>query len=138
MKLKLEEFPKLDQPVAEQPAKQMNAFEIVLGCLNPFSQYVLKEMMAKQDTLEKVWELDESIFQKPRGEVRRENLLRTSAEMFAIYKFTNDPHMLVKSKKYTEGFFVACKDLLPKQEETLFETSILKDIKKHEDAIIKH
>lgn len=94
--------------------------------------------MEKSDSMEKVWELDESIFQKPRGEVRRENLFRTSAEMFAIYKYTNDPHMLVKSTKYTAGFFVPCKDLLPVEEETLFETSIIKDIKSHEESILKH
>jgi hypothetical protein len=88
--------------------------------------------------MEKVWELDEAIFQKPRGEVRRENLFRTSAEMFAIYKYTNDPHMQVKSTKYTGGFFVPCKDLLPKEEETLFETSIIKDIKSQEESILKH
>jgi hypothetical protein len=70
--------------------------------------------------------------------VRRENLLRTSSEMFAIYKYTNDPHMLVKSVKHTEGVFVPCKDLLPKEEETLFETSIIKDIKSHEESRIKH
>jgi hypothetical protein len=99
MKLRLEEFSKFD--TVEESPKKLNAAETVLGCLNPFSQFVVKEMMTKADSMEKVWELDESIFQKPRGEVRRENLLRTSAEMFAIYKYTNDPHMLVKSSKYT-------------------------------------
>ena len=61
--------------------------------------------------------------------MRRENLFRTSAEMFAIYKYANDPHMLVRSAKYTDGQLIPCKDLLPKEEETLFETSIIKDIK---------
>jgi hypothetical protein len=89
-------------------------------------------MSSKADPSEKVWELEESIFKKPRGEVRRENLFRNSSEMFAIYKYTNDPHMLVKSTKYTGNFFVPCKDLLPKEEETLFETSIIKDIKSQE------
>ena len=49
--------------------------------------------------------------------------------MFAIYKYANDPHMLVRSAKYTDGQLIPCKDLLPKEEETLFETSIIKDIK---------
>jgi len=41
----------------------------------------------------KVWELDEAIFKKPQGEVSKENLFKTSSEMFVIYKYTNDPHM---------------------------------------------
>lgn len=58
--------------------------------------------------------------------------------MFAIYKYANDPHMLVKSTKYTGGIFMPCKDLLPKEEETLFETSIIKDIKAQEESVLKY
>ncbi len=94
-------------------------------------------MLDKSDSFEKVWEIDESVFQKPRGEVRKENLFRTSSEMFAIYKFANDPMMLVRSTKYTDGHFVPCKDLLPEEEETLFETSILKDIKAQQEKIFR-
>ena len=57
--------------------------------------------------------------------------------MFAIYKHANDPLMLVRSTKYTDGHFVHCKDLLPKEEETLFETSILKDIRAQQQQILK-
>lgn len=51
----------------------------------------------KGESSQKLWEIDEAIFRKPPGEVRRENLIKTSSEMFVIYKFTNDPHMMVKS-----------------------------------------
>lgn len=60
MKLKLEEFSKFE--VKEESPQQLNATETVLGCLNPFSQFVVKEIMTKSDSFEKVWELDESIF----------------------------------------------------------------------------
>jgi len=104
-------------------------FEKILGSLNPFSQFIIKEMNEGSSSSEKVWELDEAIFKKPPGEVRRENLIKTSSEMFVIYKFTNDPHMMVKSSKYTDGLFLECKNLLPLEEEVLFETSVLNDIK---------
>ena len=54
-------------------------------------------MSGKGEGSQKLWEIDEAIFRKPPGEVRRENLIKTSSEMFVIYKFTNDPHMMVKS-----------------------------------------
>jgi len=57
--------------------------------------------------------------------------------MFAIYKYVNDPLLQVKSAKYTEDNFLQCKDLLPNQEETLFETSILKDYKAKQEKILK-
>lgn len=59
----------------------------------------------------------------------KENLVKSTAEMFVIYKYTNDPRMQVKSEKYTEGLFTECRHLLPKEEELLFETSILKHLK---------
>ena len=80
-----------------------------------------------EDRTEKVWELDEAIFKG--REVKQENLFKTSSEMFVIYKYTNDPRMIVKSSKYTGNAFTECKDLLPKEEAVLFETSVLNDIK---------
>ncbi len=89
-------------------------------------------MNSGSDSSNKIWELDEAIFKKHSGEVRRENLFKTSSEMFVIYKYTNDPHMMVKSQLYTEGMFQECKNLLPPEESVLFETSILNDIKAQE------
>lgn len=37
--------------------------------------------------------------------------MKTSSEMFVIYKYLNDPMMRVKSHKYTKGEFVIVKDL---------------------------
>ena len=42
--------------------------------------------------------------------------------MFAIYKYTNDPAMRVKSQKYTGGEFRQVKDLV-KVENSLLESS---------------
>ena len=49
--------------------------------------------------------------------------------MFVIYKYTNDPLMLVKSDRYTEGKFVPVRALFPKEESLIFETSILQQMK---------
>lgn len=94
---------------------------------------MIREMNQGEDS-KKLWELDEAIFKNSKGEVKKENLFKTSSEMFVIYKYTNDPHMVVKSDKYTDGEFTECKNLLPKEESTLFETSILNDIKAKELA----
>lgn len=100
-----------------------------MGSLNPFSQFIVREMIEGADKNEKLWELDEAIFNKPAGEVKKEHLIKSSSEMFAIYKFTNDPRMIVRSSKYTNGEFIECRHLLPQEESVFFETSILNDIK---------
>lgn len=97
-----------------------------MSSINPFAQFIIQEFhlenKSEKDT--KHWQMEESIFQKPAGEtVKQENLLKTSSEMFVIYKFTNDPFMKVKSAKYTEDKFVCIKDLYTQQ--TLLETSPL-------------
>jgi len=79
---------------------------------------------ANSTTFDKVWELEESIFEKPAGTVKREYLYKTSAEMFTIYNYTNSPVMKVFSDKYTKGVFTEVKDIL-NQENSLLETSIL-------------
>ena len=61
--------------------------------------------------MEKRWELEETIFQKPPGTVAKENLMKTSAEMFTIYKYTNNPVMFIRSDKYTNSQFVQVKDI---------------------------
>ena len=81
--------------------------------------------MKANEEAQKLWELEPSIFRKPDGEVNRQNLVRSSSEMFVIYKFTNDPLMKVKSERYTDGKFVPVSDIFPTEESTLFETSIL-------------
>ena len=71
--------------------------------VNPFAKFIIQEMIERpsysvSEADQKYWELDEAIFGRPPAEpVKRENLLKTSFEMFAIYKFSNDPSMRVKS-----------------------------------------
>lgn len=140
MKVRLEEIEKFEdeEDVKETTTLRVdNLFEKVLGSLNPFSQFIIREIDSGENTSEKVWELDEAIFKGTKGEVKKENLFKTSAEMFVIYKFANDPRMVVKSAKYTGSEFTECKNLLPLEEAILFETSVLNDIKAQEAAQAK-
>jgi len=120
-----------------------------MASINPFAKFLIQEIAEEIDaptqamkakeaedlemekvpsanstTFDKVWELEESIFEKPAGTVKREYLYKTSAEMFTIYKYTNSPVMKVCSDKYTKGVFTEVKDIL-NQENSLLETSIL-------------
>jgi len=54
--------------------------------------------------------------------VNPENLRKTSFEMFAIYKYNNDPSMRVKSQKYTNGQFKQVLEIVD-VEESLLESS---------------
>jgi len=51
--------------------------------------------------------------------------MKTSSEMFVIYKYLNDPMMRVKSHKYTKGEFVIVKDLFNAADSSLFESTSL-------------
>ena len=96
--------------------------------VNPFAQFIIKEINERpafslSDQDQKYWELDEQIFRKPQGEkVKPENLFKTSYEMFAIYKFTNDPAMRIKSAKYTGNEFKQVMEII-KVEDSLLESS---------------
>lgn len=69
--------------------------------------------MVVGDSTTQHWELDEKILQRhPDESIKKENLLKTSAEMFSIYLYTKDPTMCMKSDKYTGGEFKAVKDLV--------------------------
>lgn len=93
---------------------------------------MIREMQANDGSSQiKNWELDEAIFQKPAGAVNKDFLNKTSSEMFVIYKYTQDPHMMVKSPKYTSQLgenFIECRHLLPQEESLLFENSILNEL----------
>jgi hypothetical protein len=108
VKVKLEEvnstFTEESQESLEKESLSVDSlFEKIMSSLNPFAQYLIREIQAQQETAKKNWELDESIFNKPKGEVNPDFLNKSSAEMFVIYKYTQDPHMKVKSEKYCGG-----------------------------------
>lgn len=108
-------------------AKSM-LFSQLLTSVNPFSKFIIQEMIegpsySVSEKDQKYWELDEAIFGRPPGEqVDRENLLKTSSEMFAIYKYNNDPSMRVKSARYTNGEFKQVLEIV-NVEESLLESS---------------
>jgi hypothetical protein len=72
---------------------------------------------------ERTWELNESLFKRPGHEVNPENLRKTSSQMFSLYKFYENPCLLVKNNHQTgkEGF-IEVGELVPKI--TFFETPI--------------
>ena len=96
--------------------------------VNPFAKFIIQEMIERPcfnvpEAEQKYWELDEAIFGRPPGErVQAENLHKTSFEMFAIYKFNNDPSMRVKSDRYTGGEFKQVLEII-NVEESLLESS---------------
>ena len=71
----------------------------------------------------KNWTLESTIFSKPPEEVKQDNLMKTSSEMFVIYKYFSDPLIKVKSVKYTEDKYEHIKDMFPKT--NLLQTSPL-------------
>lgn len=50
----------------------------------------------------KNWELHESLFKKgPNHKVNPVNLIKSSSQMFTVYKYCENPNLLVKSQTYT-------------------------------------
>jgi len=68
--------------------------------------------------------LDDAIFKNSENKVKKENLLKTSAEMFSIYIYVKDPMMEVKSDKYTNGEFKKVKDLISIEENLLVSSQM--------------
>lgn len=112
----------------ESIAAKSMLFSQLLTSVNPFSKFIVKEMIERpsysvSEKDQKYWELDEAIFGRPPGEhVNPENLFKTSYEMFAIYKYNNDPSMNVKSQRYTNGEFKQVLEIV-NVEESLLESS---------------
>lgn len=117
LKLKMENVGQIQTDDSEELINGLNSkqhvFSRLLTSINPFAQFVLREMVESADTVNKNWELDKKILQRhPGEEIKPEHLLKTSSEMFSIYLYTKDPMMLIKSDKYTQGEFKAVKDLI--------------------------
>lgn len=95
-------------------SQKQSLFSRLLSSINPFAQYIMREMVETHGEGEPIfWELDEKILQRHPDElIKKEHLLKTSAEMFSIYLYTKDPTMRIKSNKYTQGEFRAVKDLV--------------------------
>ena len=99
-------------------------FSRLLTSINPFSQFIVREMVSGDSTLQH-WELDEKILQRhPDEQIKKEILLKTSTEMFSIYLYTKDPTMRMKSEKYTSGEFKAVKDLVSIEESLLVSSQM--------------
>jgi len=85
----------------------------VFSQLNPFAQYVIEEIVTDQvnkindrdiknkpeEEESRMWNLHEDLF-RPQT-INPDHLKKTSAQMFAVYKYYGDPTMKVKNFKYT-------------------------------------
>ena len=100
----------------------------VFSQINPFAQFVIQDVFEdsrskkdpnpKEDSQppqNKVWELHESLFKKgPAHVVPKDNLIKSSSQMFSVYKYYENPNLLVKSNYYTgKEDFVEIKSLVP-------------------------
>jgi len=89
----------------------------VFSQINPFAQYVVQDILEDgKNTTEREWFLHESIFKKtPEQEVKEDVLKKTSAQMFSVYKYYENPSLQVKSPFYLDkAEYVEVKDLMPK------------------------
>jgi len=107
------------KPIYDPELKQVNPKNNVISCLfshiNPFSQYVIqdifedehlgrsseetKEPEGKKD--ERIWNLQEELFKKdPNHQVNLEHLIKSSSQMFSVYKYYESPSLMVKSQYY--------------------------------------
>ena len=95
--------------------------------------------MVGGDTTAQHWELDEKILQRSPDEViKKENLLKTSAEMFSIYLYCKDPMMRMRSDKYTNYEYKAVKDLVSIEESLLVSSQMANSLlllQQHEKLI---
>lgn len=121
---------------------QQQLFSRLLTSINPFAQFVLQELIEQKNSYAsksvKHWVLDEAIFKKPAGEVKKENLYKTSAEMFSIYIYVKDPMMHVKSDKYTDGEFKKVKDLISLDDSLLVSSQMSNSLllMQHQEKLI--
>lgn len=80
----------------------------IFSQLNPFSQFVIEEIVAGETCEQKTWQLHESMFQTA---VNPDHLKKTSEQMFAVYKYLGDPKMKIRRSDQDE--FIEMKDLVP-------------------------
>lgn len=93
----------------------------IFAQVNPFAPYVIQDIMEEGKESEpadddRIWNLHESLFKKgPDHEVNPDNLRKTSAQMFSVYKYYENPQLRVKAQVYTGNEdYVEVKELVPK------------------------
>lgn len=91
-----------------------NLVSNVLSQINPFSQYVVQDILHEsqkeedpenpsEDEKERHWKLHENLFKKgPEHVVNPDNLIKTSSQMFSVYKYYENPGLQVQSNYYTQ------------------------------------
>ena len=73
-------------------------------------------MKEDDDSTKPQWHLHEDLFKKsPTHEVNPENLVKTSSQMFSVYKYFENPSLQVKSQHYRgSDDYVELRELVPK------------------------
>ena len=73
--------------------------------INPFSQYVIRDLQGENDVAPEpkaeesaeaeppLWNLHENLFKRPNHEVKPETLVKTSYQMFSVYKYYENPSL---------------------------------------------
>lgn len=93
----------------EQQANQGELISAIFSQINPFSQFVIKDLHDENkaapseaepkveesaDQTEKpIWKLHENLFKRPNHEVKPETLEKTSYQMFSVYKYYENPSL---------------------------------------------
>lgn len=119
-KMNIEQINLFNDPeyVAEEPKKE-KLISMIFSEINPFSSFVIQEMMAgkkdEQPKEEELWHLSEDMFKDNSNQaVNPDHLKKTSSQMYGIYKYLGDPSLLVKNELHTsKADFVEVKELMP-------------------------
>ena len=138
-KIKLDEVNTFEQAaIVKDDSKtvetQRSLISSLFSQINPFAQFVIRDVFeesvrasnksqqpsggedqAEDASQARNWQLHENLFKRnPQHQVNQENLLKSSAQMFSVYKFYENPGLLVKSKAYTDkDDFVEVRKLVP-------------------------
>lgn len=140
-KVKLNEVNRFNQqPIASLDEDGNSKIDIngslitsIFSQINPFAQFVIQDVFedsknaaatkenADDESNEdakiekKKWELHESLFKKgPNHKVNPDNLVKSSSQMFSVYKYFENPALLVKSQMYTgKDEYKEIKQLVP-------------------------
>ena len=125
-KIQLEEINEFqpEESISEVEKSKNSLAAQIFSQLNPFSQFVIEEIVQDQTQeaeeeeekqSERLWYLHEDLFKlNSQSVVNPDHLKKTSSQMFAVYKYYGDPTLKVKCNHYTGSEdFVDVKDLVP-------------------------
>jgi hypothetical protein len=63
----------------------------IFSQINPFSQFVIKDICEEEKSED--WNLHENLFKRENHEVNPENLIKSSSQMYSIYRYYENPSL---------------------------------------------